>query len=202
MGFRIAATLGPKDAGDITKALGSIAEGDTKTTAYLGVIYGKASGVSYRSNKFNPEQPAIALTGVFEAVPYDADGDTVQGGSLFLSGAVQDMLIKAMAVSTDSPTGKAIKLGQKIDVDAGKELIVKVEIGVKRNDGEGVGYTFVINHAGQPEKIDALEDLRGEIGKTGNDRMRAVIAGRPVQTLLAAPAAAKGGASKKAAKKK
>ena len=203
MSFRIVATLGPKDAGDIQKALKGIDENDTKTVAYLGVIIGMADGVSYRSNKFNPEKPAIALTGVFEATPYDTMQETVQGSSLFLSGAVQDMLVKAAVGDAKPPTEKPLKLGQKIDVPLLAQLKIIVEVGVKRNDGEGQGYTFVINHAGEAQRVDVLERLRAEVGKEGNERMKALAAGRPVAALAAPEKAGKGaGASKKASGKK
>lgn len=198
MTHRIVSTLGPKDAGDITKLLATIEPDDTKTIVYMGVILGKANGVSYRSNKFDPEKPAIALTGVFEATPYDPDGETVQGVSLFLPGAVQSMLVKAIGADEASPTGKVIKLGQKIDVDATKELLIRVEIGLQRADGDGVGYRFVINHAGEAEKIDALEGLRADLLKNGNDRMKALAAGKTVNVkALAAPAPKKPAGSRK-----
>lgn len=170
--MRITNTLGPKDAGDIATALKSIPEGDTKTVAYLGAIFGMASGISYRSNKYSDE-PSIALVGVFEAQPFDVNGAVVRGNSMYLNQAVQQMLVKAMMGETPHSVQKAPKLGSKIDVDLGMQMPVKAEIGLVRSAGEGVGYRFIINMIGDAAKVDVLDELRREIiSESASERVK------------------------------
>lgn len=172
--LRITNTIGPKDAGDINAALKTIPEGDGKTVAYLGAIFGKATGISYRSNKYSDE-PSVALVGMFEAQPFDVNGAVVRGNSMFLNQAVQTMLVKAMLGDTPPSVTKAPKLGQKIDVDLGMEMPVKCEIGITRSDGEGVGYRFVINMIGDLTKVNALDQMRAEIiNESASPRVKAL----------------------------
>lgn len=195
--MRITNTIGPKDAGDIAAALKSIPEGDHKTVAYLGAIFGMASGISYRSNKYSDE-PSTALVGVFEAQPFDPEAAVVRGNSMFLNQAVQAMLVKAMMGDTPHTVTKAPKLGQKVDVDLGMQMPVKCEVGLTRTDGEGQGYRFVINLIGAATKIDVLETLRNEITsesiservKSLNDPNRkfAAVAAPAKPKAIAAPA--------------
>lgn len=192
MAYRIVQTMNAKDAGDITKALASIPENDTKTVAYLGVIIGMASGLSYRSNKYSDE-PSVALTGIFEATPYDPNGETVQGASLFLAGAVQGMLVKAVRGDDVPPVTKAPKLGTAIDVPISVQLPIRVEIGIMRAGDDGK-YKWVTNIVGDPTKIDVLEGLRSEVVKHGNERMKMIGSGR-APAMLAAPQASAGPAA-------
>lgn len=203
--MRITNTIGPKDAGDIAAALKAIPEGDTKTVGYLGAVFGMASGISYRSNKYSDE-PSTALVGVFEAQPFDPAAAVVRGNSMFLNQAVQGMLVKAMMGETPHSVTKAPKLGQKVDVDLGLQMPVKAEIGIVRTAGEGVGYRFVINMIGALTKIDVLETLRAEItSESASDRVRSLNDPNRVLASLPAPgkpAAAIAGPKKASNKKK
>jgi len=199
--LQIVQTLSTSNTGDITRALSTVAADDRKTIAYLGVIVGKANGVSYRSNKFDPGNPAIAMTGIFEATPYNTEDAIVRASSLFLPGAIQSILVKTLIGDAKSPVSKPLKLGQKIDVEAGKELLIKLEVGVKRNDNaEGVGYEYIINMVGDPERVEALESVKAEFAKSDNPRIKAMMAGQP---QLSAPVkSAAIAAPKKTVKKK
>lgn len=187
---RIAATLGPKDAGDIAGALASLPANDTKSVAYLGAIYGKATGLSYRSNKYGDEA-SVALVGAFEAQPFDPNAAVVRAPSLFLNRAVQDMLVKAMMGDTPHSVTTAPKLGKKIDVDLGMAMPVRCEVGITRADGEGAGYRFVINMIGDQEKIDTLDEMRSElIAQANSPRIKQLTNANRVapKPQLAAPA--------------
>lgn len=179
--LQIVQTLSTSNTGDITRALSGINADDRKTVTYLGVIVGKATGVSYRSNKFDPGNPAIAMTGIFEATPYNPLDAIVRASSLFLPGAIQNILVKTLIGDSKSPVTKPLKLGQKIDVEAGKELLIKLEVGVKRNDNaEGVGYEYVINMVGEPERVEALDSLKSDLAASDNPRIKAMMAGKPL----------------------
>lgn len=199
---RISATLGPKDAGDISAALLTLDPKDTKTVAYLGAIYGKATGLSYRSNKYS-EEPSIALVGAFEAQPFDANAAVVRAPSLFLNAAVQAMLVKAMIGDGEHAVTVAPKLGKKVDVDLGKEMPVRCEIGITRAEGEGAGYRFIINMIGEQEKVDVLDQMRAElIADSNSPRIKSL--NNPERASLAPPAKAPtiAAPAKKAALKK
>jgi hypothetical protein len=186
MTLRIAATLNAKDAGDLTKALAGISVTDTKTIAMLGTIIGMSDGLSYRANPYGDE-PAIALTGVFEAMPFDPEGVTVQSASLFLPKSVQDILVKAAADGNEHAVTKAPKRGQKVDVPA-KQLKVMCEVGIRRTtskDGDSSGYEYIVNLIGEQQKIDVLESLRAEIAGGATTAIPA----RAADAQIAKPAA-------------
>lgn len=201
---RLVTTLSPADAGVLKSALDSIAIDDTKTIAYLGVIIGMARGLSYRGNKFG-DAPSIALIGVFEATPYDKDGAVVRGPSLFLPRAVQDMMVEAMIDGGEHAHTKAPKMGQKMDVDLGKQMQIKVEVGVMRTPlnakgmSDGVGYKYTVNVVGELEKIDVLENLRADVLSNGNERMKSI---GNVERIAAPSSVKKLAAPAKVAKKK
>lgn len=194
----IVATMGASDVGDITKALKDVADTDTKTIAHLGVIIGQADGVSYRSNKFG-EGPSIALTGIFEGVPYDPESSVVQSKALFMPAAVQEILIASIMAGREHAVKKAPKIGQKIDLDLdGTKMPVKCEIGVHRSANKsGAGYQFVVNLVGARTRVDVLEKLRAEIVEQApNDRVRMLGQNQPKYVAIAPPRAKKKSAKK------
>lgn len=204
MSFKIVQTLQASMVGDIREALKTIPEGDQKTVAYLGVIIGMASGLSFRSNKFDPSDPAVALTGVFEATPYDPNGETVQSAALFLPGGVQKTLVNTLKATLENPDpvgDQVLKPGQKIEAPLSATMPIRVEIGVSRSaNKEGAGYQFHTTIVGEPEKVDALEALRNDVVSHGNERMKQIADRKAAHPALAAPKAVAPAAKPKAAK--
>jgi len=163
MGTRLASKLNVSDVAPVLPALAKagIADTDTKTIVWLGNIIGKANGLSYRSNNFGDE-PSVALTGIFESVPADAENDVVRAPSLFMPRAIQAMLVAAMTDGQPAPV-TTIKRGTKLDVP-GKEVKIMFQVGARRNAATGgAGYEFVVNQVGEIEQIDVIEALRAEL---------------------------------------
>lgn len=166
MGMRILAKMNP---GDICNPLdllreNNVADTDTKTVVLMGSIVGLATGLSYRKNSYG-DQPSVALTGVFEAIPADSKMDGARAPALFLSQAVQAIMVSTMLGEQESPVTKMPKQGERIDIQTGKTLKILCEISVRRNAATGgAGYEFIISQAGTPEKIDILESLKLEMG--------------------------------------
>lgn len=196
--MRILSKMNPGDIANPIDALknAKVADTDTKTVVQLGSIIGMANGLSYRKNNFG-DAPSVALVGMFEAIPADPELEGARSPSLFMSQAVQAMLVQAMLNDSDeAPVTKMPKQGERIDVQTGKTLKILFEVAVRRNAATGgAGYEFVISHAGEVEKVDVLDQLRIELnggvkaklpapGTTGRSTPR--IAHQPVAKKKAA----------------
>lgn len=181
-----------------------IADTDTKTILWGGNVIGWASGLTYRSNNFG-DGPAIGITGAFETLPMDpetgklrADVDVVRSNVLFMPKGIQDLMVANMLEGGEHAVTQAPKKGQRIDVPA-KQLKILLQVGVRRNTATGgAGYEFVINYAGEAQKIDMLEALKEEL-RTGKAQ---TLPPPQKQAALAAPGAGKGGKGGKVAGKK
>lgn len=174
-----------------------IAETDTKTIVLLGNIVGMASGLSYRKNNFG-DVPSVALTGIFEAIPLNGDGEIdgegAQAPSLFMPQAIQAMLVEAMLDGAPHPVTSMPKAGSKTDVSA-KQMKIMFQVGARRNAAVGgAGYEFVVSQIGSVAKVDVLEALKLEVA---SGKPAQLAAPRERAQQLAAPR--KG--TKKAAKK-
>lgn len=140
-----------------------IADTDTKTLIPMGAIIGVANGLSYRKNNFG-DAPSVALVGTFEAIPADPKADGARSPALFMPQSVQAMLVAALIGDGEAPITKMPKQGERIDINTGKSLKIMFEVSVRRNAAVGgAGYEFICSYAGEPEKIDVLENLRLEL---------------------------------------
>lgn len=132
--------LNVADAGDIKRALASIPEGDTKTTVVLGTVLGTVSGVSWRSNKFDPTEPSIGLLGKFETVPAHLDDARSVAPVLFLPKAMLAAVFAQLGAENTKPD-KVPAPGRAVDVQLDNTYRVSFEVGVRRSD-TAIGYEY------------------------------------------------------------
>ena len=160
--IKVTTTLGVKDLAP--KGLSAMLAGMSKgEEMMIGTIFGKASGVSYRSNKFG-EEPAKALIGSFEGIPVDPDESTVAASRLFLPGNIQNLLVaqveKANIVEKERPK-KAPPIGKGVDRVGTEVIEFAVQVGIKKivtDDGDK--YQFVVAMPRDPNVKDDLADMR------------------------------------------
>src|SRR4051812_47455333 len=93
-GIEIKSTIQASQLGN-AKAVHALPEGD-KSIISLGTIFGKATGISCRHNPMDENVPAVALTGIFEAVPSDPNATALRGQRLFLPSSVQGIMVQAV----------------------------------------------------------------------------------------------------------
>lgn len=179
------ASLG--SAKELTKDL------DDKQEVFLGSIIGKVRGLSYRNNPQDPDSPAIALTGMFEAVPADAEKEAAQSARCYIQPQnVQDIIIQLVISEADPkaiagapkkspPKGKSYELG-------GAAIIpISLEIYAVKSAGSPVGYMYkavMLNKVAGAE--DGLADLRALLPK-GERKQPARIATERTTKALPAP---------------
>jgi hypothetical protein len=159
---KVVNTMGVKDLAPrgLSAMLAGMEKGEE---LMIGTIFGKASGVSYRSNKFG-EEPAKALIGSFEGIPVDPDESTVAASRLFLPGNIQDLLVaqveKGNVAEKDRPR-KAPPIGKGVDRTGSEVVQFAVQVGIKKivtDDGDK--YQFVVAMPRDPNVKDDLADMR------------------------------------------
>lgn len=171
------------DLGD-AKQVHKLEDGD-KTVMLLGTVYGKVTGMSYKFNPNNPEDPSIALNGIFEAVPADTSRSIIRAPRFFPPNAVAKLVAQAI-VGDKSPDGiSGLQRGKSVDIAAeGGMIPLGVQIGVRKT-GTAIGYEYVCEIAGDKlVKEDILADVRGQLQFDQRSRPALPPAG---QKALAAP---------------
>lgn len=146
--------------GNLAAIAALIADGD-KTAVPLGYILGKATGVSYRANP-NGDEPSMGLKGVFEATPTQDNLPIMVAPVCFLPRAFMDAIVAQMMSGKEKEIPKkAPAKGKHIDVDAGLEIPLALEIGIRKSTGSAVGYEFsVVSLANDKGAQDMFADLR------------------------------------------
>lgn len=158
---KIVSTMGVKDVGGSLGAMiKSMEKGDERM---IGTIFGKANGVSYRSNKFG-DAPSKALIGTFEGVPLDPDMPSVRSSRAFLPNNIQSILIAAVEgenIDKKDIPKKAPPLGKGIDLEGVKVVEFIVEVGIRKIvTDEGEKYEYICAMPSKPDEKDDLADMR------------------------------------------
>lgn len=149
------------ELGDLS-AVRKLPDGD-KTIIPLGSVIGKVTGISYKFNPNNPEEPSIALNGMFEGIPADPKRAVIRSPRWFPPNAICKMI--ASAITKNQPMPKAargLKRGQSVDIQGAGTIPIAVEIGVRKT-GTAIGYEYVTAVHGNEnaDVADALADVRG-----------------------------------------
>jgi len=137
----------------------SIPPGNTDVHV-IGYIIGRVTGVSYRSNP-NGDEPSMGLTGMFEATPTEAGRAVIRAPMVF----TPTSFTKMVAAQITPPDAKAPKAappkGKSIELEGIAELPLAIEIGIRKNNGAGVGYEFAVTMLTPDDKAkDALAEVR------------------------------------------
>ena len=166
MSVKIVSTMGVKDVGGSLGAM--IKEMETGDERMVVTIFGKANGVSYRSNKFG-DVPSKALIGTFEGIPVDPSRDSVRSSRAFLPSNIQNILIAAVEgenIDEKLRPKKAPPIGKGIDLEGVKVVSFVVEVGIRKiTTDEGDKYEYICAMPDKPEENDELADQRAEVLK-------------------------------------
>lgn len=127
----------------------------------VGYVIGKANGVSYRANP-NGDEPSIGITGQFEAIPTEEGRAPMVAPMIFLPNAFTKILVQEMLTADDMKGApkKAPAKGKPINLPASVEIPLALEIGIRKNKGEGAGYEFSVTTRTEQGQEDAFADLR------------------------------------------
>lgn len=156
------------DASEVRKL-----EAGDKTVVTLGQVLGKVTGIVFKHNPNNPEQPAIALEGFFEGISSDPARAVIRSTTFFPPGNVAKMIQSFILKGEPIPSqARSLKRGQSVPVGIeGEAIPLAMEIGVRRTD-TAIGYEFVTEVAdnGAMNKVDLLADVRGMLPGGGAQR--------------------------------
>lgn len=138
---------------------------NSREVQVVGFVIGKATGLSYRNNP-NGDAPTVGLSGIFEATPCDQSMPVIVGKTIFLPKGFMDTIIPALESTLTEAEKKLIPKkappkGKAIELQATDAIPLQLQIGVRRNNGAGVGYEFaVVMKRDELTKDDLLADLR------------------------------------------
>src|ERR1051325_1568136 len=163
---------GKFSAGDLGDAsqVRKLDDGD-KTEMPLGSVIGKVTGIAFKFNPNNPEQPSISLEGYFEGIPNDPNRSTIRSTTFFpptnVAKMVQNFVLKGEPIPANA---RGLKRGQSVPVDIGEAIPLALEVRVRKT-GTAIGYEFVTDVAdgGHMEKVDLLADVRGLLTNGGRN---------------------------------
>lgn len=132
----------------------------------IGYVVGRADGLSFRANP-NGDEPSVGLTGIFEATPADPTRSIMVAKTIFLPKSFMDTMIpilesKMSEADMKKIPRKAPPKGKSIDLKATDVIPLQLEIGIRRNNGAGVGYEFAVLGKRDPAAQDILADLRSD----------------------------------------
>ena len=150
------AQMGAGDLGNIREIKDKL---EDKQEYWLGTIFGRARGLSYRANPQDPNTPSIALTGIFEGLPHDPDRALVRATRLFLPASVQGILVAAVRGDKKDAINKAPARGKAVEM-AGNEIEVVVEVGIRRNTKTEIGFEYITAYKPRANEIDPLSEMR------------------------------------------
>lgn len=146
--------------GNLAAIAAAIPDGNREAVT-VGYIVGKASGLSYRANPNDPNQPSVGLMGIFEATPCDNAAPILVGKVIFLPKGAMDVLVPLFAsIDQKDVPKKAPPKGKAIDLAATEVIPLQLEIGIRKNTGAGVGYEFAVSMPDTFRGEDMLADLR------------------------------------------
>ena len=167
---------GKFSAGDLgnAAAVRSYPEGD-KTELPLGSVIGKCTGIMFRFNPNNPEQPSVALEGYFEGIPSEEGASVIRSTTFFPPTTVAKMVQAYVLKGEAIPTGaRGLKRGQSVSVDIGEAIPIAMEVRVRKT-ATAIGYEFITEMVGggKMESEDLLADVRALLPKTARKALPA-----------------------------
>lgn len=136
-------------------------------TVWLGIIYGRASGLSYRADPGDETKQSVGLTGVFKGIPADPDLPIFKATRCYLPGEYQDIMVAN--VRKISPLGDGEtpmpKKGQPIN-QVGNVVDFALKIGVQKmfRKDKTWGYMYVGDEIGDTAATDPLEEMEKKMG--------------------------------------
>lgn len=157
------------DLGDATQVR-ALEKGD-KQIVTLGWFAGRVEGVAFKPNLNKPDEPSVALLGVFEGISANPDRAIMRSAVLFLPEAINKMIVAAVMKGRPVPAGAGkLKRGQQIAIPGEGIIKLEVEIGVQKSDSP-IGYIYVPVVKGDGlEVADPLSDMRDNIVKLAGSR--------------------------------
>jgi hypothetical protein len=159
-----------------TGNLRKIADGmEPKEIKPIATILGYADGLSVRNNPQKPDEPAIALTGLFEGTPTDQALDIVIATSAFLPSALQDQYVKLVLGNKPLPKGAPPARGKGIAIEGSARVPIVCEVGIQAMPDTAVGYVFTTSLMKAKGDVDPLADLR-DMGNNMIEKQREMLA--------------------------
>lgn len=111
---------------------------------WLGVILGKATGVSIKSDPKDETKKFKALTGFFEGRPDDEKRPILRSGICYLPGGVHELICESIETALEN---------------GGGVVQFVFHLGTQR-DTNDAGYSYVTEELSAPQAADPLQDMR------------------------------------------
>ena len=179
--------------GNLAAVAAAIPE-NSREAVTVGYVVGFADGLAYRNNP-NGDAPSVGLSGTFEATPANPELPIIVGKTIFLPSGFMDTIIPVLydRLSDKEKTlipAKSPAKGKGVDVKVkdGERLQIQAEIGIRRNNGQGVGYEYAVTLMRDATANDPFAELRAGIVPAN---LQAPKEATPVKRI-AAPAKGKG----------
>jgi len=147
-----------------------------KRTHWLGIIVGRATGLSFRTDKDDETVVRVALTGTFKGIPADDKLPFFVSTTCYLPSVVHGHVVEMVrkSVAHDPETGEVIDISEKDKPRKGKRfemqgnvIEIALRIGTHRIAGTGVMYEYVVEQLSEMASVNPLADLEARLGLSG-----------------------------------